>query len=177
MAHATKTQVHGSITFRTYEISGTPYAMAFRGKSEKPFKNYRFRNEAARSAWIADVVAEENAKIAYRAEKRVKMQAMKAEMIQRIEVGTLLVYSWGYDQTNIDIYEVTKKSGSAVEIREVCQELTQTGMMQGRVKAVPGVYTSAKPIKKRIGAYGISMPHGIASITTADATHYCSWDH
>jgi len=33
--------------------------------------------------------------------------------------GDILVTSWGYDQTNVDFYQVTNVIGKAVEIREI----------------------------------------------------------
>ena len=41
-----------------------------------------------------------------------------------LQIGSILYASWGYDQTNIDFYEVTKLIGrTTLELRELGQEL------------------------------------------------------
>jgi hypothetical protein len=42
-----------------------------------------------------------------------------------LEVGEILVYSWGYEQTNIDFYQVVSATGKTVMIREIKSEVTQ----------------------------------------------------
>ncbi len=108
--------------------SGMPCAMFFVGTAGKPQKHVRFRNEDDRRArvtqWFADAVERE--------------QRMKARRSGRndegrgVEVGDVLVSSWGYDQTNIDYYQVTKLIGKTmVEIREIGCDTEQTGWEQG----------------------------------------------
>jgi hypothetical protein len=42
-----------------------------------------------------------------------------------LEVGEILVYSWGYEQTNIDFYQVVSVTSKTVMIREIKSEATQ----------------------------------------------------
>lgn len=52
-------------------------------------------------------------------------------MAHPLTVGTVLYSSWGYDQTNIDFYEVVKATAKTVTIRGIKQVRTHDGYMQG----------------------------------------------
>ena len=59
-----------------------------------------------------------------------------------LKVGDVLSGSWGYDQTNVEFWEVTKLVGKRmVEIRELCCESIETGFMSGNAVPLPGQYT------------------------------------
>lgn len=49
------------------------------------------------------------------------------------KIGDILVSSWGWDQTNVDFYEVVAVTKSSVRIR-----LVKSKVVDGRVVAVPG---------------------------------------
>lgn len=66
------------------------------------------------------------------------------DVVEKVEVGTILVSSWGYDQTNIDFYKVVKMTEKMVWIQEVEKEyVKQTGWAHYEVKAtnIPKIYT------------------------------------
>lgn len=65
------------------------------------------------------------------------------------KVGDILVSSWGYDQTNIDFYEVLKVTKSTVSIRELQCDITVTGFMCGNSVPLLGEYSSGEVIVKR----------------------------
>jgi hypothetical protein len=70
----------------------------------------------------------------------------------KLEMGTILVSSWGYDQTNIDFYQVVgfTPSGKSVRLRAIeSAHVEDTGFMSERVRPVPNAFTS-KPMTKRI---------------------------
>lgn len=51
--------------------------------------------------------------------------------INKIEVGTIFYSSWGYDQTNIDYFQVVKVTPKGVYIREIKDKRTYEGDMHG----------------------------------------------
>ncbi|MBO0596960.1 hypothetical protein I2485_07020 [Nesterenkonia sp. E16_7] len=59
-----------------------------------------------------------------------------------LPVGTVLVSSWGYDQTNIDFYEVTKATPKTVLIRPI-STVKEDGEAWGHYTASPqrGAFT------------------------------------
>jgi len=73
--------------------------------------------------------------------------------------------------------EFVERSGRSVKLRPIAAEMLPApgyGPMSGFAVPRPGQYTG-QPIRKLIGPYGISMPHGMASPTAAHEKHYCSW--
>ena len=54
--------------------------------------------------------------------------------------GDILVSSWGYEQTNIDFYEVVKATAKTVTVRELQQFRTDSGNMTGYVMPIKGKY-------------------------------------
>jgi len=71
-------------------------------------------------------------------------------------IGDVLVSSWGYDQTNIDFYQVIgfTKSGKSVRLIAIeSDHVETTGFMSERVRPLPGCpIDGAKSFTKRINA-------------------------
>jgi hypothetical protein len=113
---------------------------------------YRAIQAAARDfvrRFAAQIEARQQAKQQHDAERRAKLAQPHG-----LTVGAVLVSSWGYDQTNVDFYEVTKVIGArTVEVREIAAEAVHTGDMTGRCVPVPGRYTS-EPMRRLVGANG-----------------------
>jgi integrating conjugative element membrane protein (TIGR03745 family) len=75
-----------------------------------------------------------------------------------LKVGYVLSASWGYEQTNIDYYEVTALVGRrSVEVREIAQELKETGNMLGECRPTKGKFIG-KPLVKRVFSCSDSRP-------------------
>lgn len=111
-------------------VRGEPGLRVFYGKQSKPVVAYYYTPrkdrtpEQQRTAAIANAFAIRQQSIARKAADR---EARKATG-RGVEVGTLLYSSWGYDQTNIDYYEVTALVGSTMaEIRKVAATDVGTG--------------------------------------------------
>lgn len=127
-----------------YELNGSVCALAFAGKRQKPDWNFRFRDEARMHEKISSTLAALMAAADYKAERRAKQNSAHS-----LKVGDVLKSSWGYDQTNIDFYEVVDVPGPrTVVIREIAQERQETGFMSGRCVPQPGRYIG-KPMTKR----------------------------
>lgn len=131
----------------TYERAGVLYGMVFVGKQSKPLWHYRYRNEAERAGRIEAAFAARRATLAYRAESRAKRKAELAKP-HGLNVGSVLVSSWGYEQTNIDYFQVTALVGSRmVEVRPILSDSEETGWCRG--KSVPAADQFAGPAKRR----------------------------
>jgi len=75
---------------------------------------------------------------------------MKPSIQHQLLVHDILVASWGYDQTNIDYYQVTKLIGAqTVEIRKIAAQITPTGFMSGQCLPVIHQFIG-NPMKKRV---------------------------
>ncbi len=120
--------------------AGVPCATLFAGKSSKPLWRYRFRDNARREKAIADAFALRRAKAGAKAAARAQRQAW----VNPYKVGDLFRRSWGYDQTNIDWYEVVKVSGKTVWVREIEQARVATGDMTGKTTPQPGKFRAGE---------------------------------
>lgn len=105
-----------------YNSAGRPCAVVFLGKAQKPTWHYRFKDEAARAKRIADAFATVSARQQMAADRRAKRSQP-----HKLQEGHILVASWGYDQTNIDWYQVTRVIGAnTVEVREIEGNVTRS---------------------------------------------------
>ena len=57
---------------------------------------------------------------------------MKAHVATQIEPGAILYSSWGYDQTNVDYYMVTRVTKASAWIVPMTAHEEQTGFMSGQ---------------------------------------------
>jgi len=103
---------------------GEPCAKTFLGKSLKSKHNFRFLNTAQRDVWLKDFFSlhgdNERRNEAYKAEQRKNRTSPTT-----LKVGDILVSSWGYEQTNIEFYQVVKVVGNnSIDIRRVADDRT-----------------------------------------------------
>ena len=77
-----------------------------------------------------------------------------------LKVGDILYSSWGYDQTNIDFYEVLKVTKSMAIIHRIDSRIVRRDIPYDYVVPVPGKLSRhGKPLRKRVrpdGMVGIS---------------------
>jgi hypothetical protein len=100
-----------------------PAAIAFAGKQSKPLFHHRYTTEAQRQRAIDEAIESRKAVFEIK-DKRLKE---RREFKHEFEVGAILYSSWGYDQTNIDFYQVTKIiSPKMIEIREIAKDVDHT---------------------------------------------------
>lgn len=78
------------------------------------------------------------------------MQRTKSNLVSHFLHVCRLNPSYGYEQTNVDFYEVVAVQNRTVTLRELVQERQDTGHMSGTTTPVPGQYTKAEPIRKRV---------------------------
>jgi len=85
-----------------------------------------------------------------------------------IKIGDIFVYSWGYDQTNIEFYQVTATTSKTVTIREVESKEIENNhmMMTGKSSAIMDAFIG-EPIRKTpylsTGVWRLNMPYGVCS--------------
>ena len=104
-----------------------------------------------------------------------------------IGVGSLFVMSWGYDQTNVDAFQVTRVTPKGVYVREIKTVGvvgSNTGGMSQKVKAVKDGFATTgqwcgdenKELFRKIVNNGFSIKSRYrANLTTEQAEHYESW--
>jgi capsid portal protein len=105
-------------------------------------------------------LAEIEAKRVYKAERAAKKKEATEMARNSVIVDDIFVCSWGYEQTQVDAYQVVEKIGNATVVLRPIACRTVEGS-EGRdcqnVVPVYNAFTSEETITKRIGEYGITM--------------------
>ncbi len=154
---------------------------AWAGKQRDPYSYYRFRSEEKRDAWIEEQLQKGEHHDLFKAEQKERSAKRRTEIRAEIQVGTLLFDSWGYDQTNVDFFQVIdrSKTGATVTIKRICGRQVEgsAGHMCCKLTAVQnGWIDGEKQFQARVTENGVSLKRGRhASITSADREHYSSW--
>lgn len=91
---------------------GTYSVKAYKGRALKPAFFYRFDTEKMATEYVANWQKKW-------LEHTEKSKAASAE--EKVKIGDIFYSSWGYEQTNIDFYQVVEVKGSFVSIREINQ--------------------------------------------------------
>ncbi len=119
------------------------YAIAFQGKSNKPLWNYRFQSEQSRNTTIKETIETRKSVLAEKAKRKDDKKQFK----HSLEKGDILYSSWGYDQTNVDFYEVTAVGDKQIVIREISSRVVSHSTGSEKVMAEPGDFVGP-PMKK-----------------------------
>jgi hypothetical protein len=110
------------VTVVNYESVNHPAVLCYRGKQSKPVYNYRFETTEKRQNFIDRFLAEEKKVTDYKANQLQERKAALANVIDTVKVGDVYATCWGYDQTNVEFYQVIKIIGKrTVEVREIAQ--------------------------------------------------------
>ncbi len=171
-----------AVVYAYTNSAGKPALIGFHGRAQKPDFRFWYRNVADREAKARRFFESQRIREGF-----VKEQAAKRQARGRgLEVGDVLRSSWGYDQTNVDYYQVTALIGSKmVEIREIAQEAEYCGQaMAGKCVPVLGKFIG-KPMRKvaldgavRIASYASAFkvePKLIGGVPVFDAARFSSY--
>jgi len=116
-----KSDTYKDLEIQTWTTNdGKMRLVIYKGKSGKPISNF-----------ILKTVEQKNAEIDYQKRNADKRFAWKerAKEIQKntkniFQLGDILASSWGYDQTNIDFYEVVGITAKSIKIIKIGQSRT-----------------------------------------------------
>lgn len=143
---STKILVKGtSVIVYVNQVGGAWYGIAYCGTAGKPAWNYRFKKQESLAGYIKEWGETLKRSAKYSAERK----AARLSFQHSLEVGDVLKALWGYDQTNIDFYEVVNVIGKYVEIREIAQESKETDWCQGKCIPILGSFIS-EPMKRKV---------------------------
>ncbi len=114
-------------------------AIAYRGRAKKPAFNYRYNSVEKRAENVAEFM-----------KKCVKRKTESKTPERLLEVGDVLRASWGYEQTNIDYFMITKLIGKkSVEVVEIGQHIEQGEISMTGTCAPDTTIIKSKPMNRR----------------------------
>lgn len=154
--------VNGSACY-VYEVAGKFYAIGFWGTSAKSMFHYSYRTEEQRNQAIWNF----RESVEHSIEHRAKAKAERAKP-HTFKVGDIVNTSWGYDQTNVDFFVITRTSAACVWVRPIAQDAEAIGYMQERCWPKMPIEMTGPETRHVANAYGFSINGHGASLTTKD---------
>lgn len=151
------------------EVYGNPernVAMGYSGRRNRADFNYRFGNAERMNAYIAEYIAGIAAQRERAAQRRAERVAAARSAV--VNVGDIFRASWGYDQTNIDYFQVVAVRGQMMDVREIGCLSEGNGLPdQGVCVPAPNCFIGESVRRVRIQAYGESVCFRFASFANA----------
>jgi hypothetical protein len=165
----------GGAVFYLYEQSGAPCARCFIGKAINPSWHYRYSSEKKRAEAIERQIASIQAREAEKADRKARANAPHGW-----EVGLILSASWGYDQTNVDFYEVVEVVGkSMVRIEKIGGQAANDqgeGVCSMSNYVVPDVEKRSGEFQRCKVSFGRVKVSSSSSASAWDGKRrFCSW--
>ena len=167
---------NGAYTLETYtNANGFPCAK-ITTKNGKIIFSGRYNSEKYRDSDAVrrceNLERRENEKI----ERRSGAKERKLAAIKNVTTETIFYTSWGYDQTNVDFYQVVSISGQRVRVRRICQNTVETGFMSGDTTPIPNKFYNDEILTVGLTNYGGFQIDGhYANIHENGKKHGCSW--
>lgn len=149
--------VNAAIGFRRLEDGGFQ-VKGWAGRARKPAFFYRFPTQEKAEAHVAEWLEGLNDWAERQKARRAESQAVDAREFWT--VGDVGEYSWGYDQTNVDFFQVTRVSRASVWIRPIGSASSDHGQPGGGVCQPRRGRFTGEECRKR-GGQSLSMDHGI----------------
>lgn len=150
----------------------------FKNKSAKPISHYRYNTEEQLQSAIDRAIDNVKKSESAKAQRKQKDAIEKEKLISSTKVGDIFYTSWGYDQTNVDFYQIVGiPSKSTVEYVSIgSKTVKDTGYCSSIVS--PDISIASTDVKKgRIGRWGIKIGNQHASKTKIGAEHHSSWGY
>lgn len=153
-----------------WEDAGKYYAIVFQGRAQKPLWYHSFRDEMSRERYLKGTIDSNKASLSRKQER----QDAKKNFQHGIKVGDIFYSSWGYDQTNVDWYEVVSapEGTKMVIVREIGGHAVSSSSGSDKVVPVPGHFVG--PPLRKIPQYG--GPGGKAYLKVTDDHWAHAWD-
>lgn len=129
-----------------------PYGIAFAGKANKPLWHYSFRSESERARTVEETIKSRRRTVEY----KQKQQEERRNFEHNMKVGDILYSSWGYDQTNVNFYEIVDLRGKDIILREIAKKTSRESRGADYVVPIPGKYVGS-PIKRRPTGRGVKI--------------------
>lgn len=174
-------------------IKGNPVARYYKlltaGKNKDTYKlieGYYFATDERRKEWITKVIARIKERVNDKKAMKDAKQSARDNFVNPFVVGDVYYDSWGYDQTNVDFYQIIEVKAKSVVLQEIGAKSVpgSEGMMCCSVEPDPSNKIKEpflKPVQIRVGNdgkpnYHLHSRHGwISKYDKGDRGVYCSW--
>lgn len=122
-------------------------AICFVGRAINPTWHYSFKDGQQRINEVTRTFKNVAERAEYKAARKAK--AAEAQANHGVKVGDVFRSSWGYDQTNVDYYQVVAVGKKTATFCKIAQLSESDGFLQGNCVPAPNQFIG-KPFKKLI---------------------------
>lgn len=168
------------VEFEIEEGKRGPTVTIWSGKGNKPVEFCRVRDLKRAEELVAQWVERSRAARVRKADEKKRRASAVEEMRNQIKVGSIIRYSWGYEQTQVYFYQVVAKSqsGATITLRRIAgKQVEATGPMSANVAPCPGSFLDGDPIKKKVSQFGVRFKHGNGYPCEQGASFHSSWGY
>lgn len=161
------------------------WVYVYRKNARRPSVNFfKTGDETSFQRHIELVKEQADARMQLKAERLERKRKARKQFVNPYTLGQILYDSWGYDQTNIDWYQIVKVGPRSVTIRPISGRITESaGYMSGHTVPIPDQFTGdpvTKTIQIYIGAddkihHYIPSQFGAIRLWKDGERVYCSW--
>jgi hypothetical protein len=137
-------------------------------------------------AYVASIKAKINQKVKEKQDRLAEKAKARQEFVNPYKVGDILYGSWGYDQTNIDFFQVVEVGNRSLKIREIgSRSVRTTSWCSEYVEPVKDRFVKDEihRVNLVIHSWGGKASHSIKSPIHGHlnkhegGTHHSSWGH
>lgn len=161
-----------------YELNGRYNMIIFAENRKYPLCHWAFETPERRDEYLNQVLDKALGEKADAKARRAEDAARARRFAESLKAGDILASSWGWEQTNVDFYEVVDVKGMTVALREIGRDIVETGFMSGKTTPRPGEY-KGKTFTRRVLGCGDVPTVNIRSFASArlwdGKPHYVSW--
>jgi hypothetical protein len=148
-------------------------AVGYRGTSSKPDFHWTFRTQDERRKYINDW----RGRIATHVDSMNVRKLERQVFVNPFKVGDILDSLWGYEQTNVDFYQVIAVTAKTVTIQEICKNRVETGWLQGACTPRPNdCVKESKPMVRKVHSNYINInDYSGASLWDGKPMHWTAY--
>lgn len=92
---------------------------------EKIVFSYWFKTSEAREQYIEKFMEQKKENERVMTDRKAVQRKAQEEVVNPFKVGEILYDSWGYEQTNIDFFQIIEVGKKSVKIRKIGQKLVR----------------------------------------------------
>ena len=165
-----------TVSYRIEADRSALLAKMYFGRARKPVWFYKFRNAEHMETHIQKAIAGAESILAQKAQHKLDLKVKKAGILNEIQIGSVFCWSWGWEQTNVNFYQVIAKSGSKLTVREIgFKTVSTTSSMSDNVVPVRDDFIGSTENVILNNHGSIKRGHGWANLTDYVQSHYRSW--
>ena len=148
----------------------------FHGKSQKASFFYAYSSEEKRAEKIEAFTGQLIEIANWKANRREERKAQTATFKEALKVGTILSDSWGYEQTQVEFFQVIAINKNKVTIREIGHLVAKGSEGHDCCNVMPDIGNFTKgPIIKTVASDCIKIDSCVSLTLWSGKPKYKSW--